>query len=77
MGKILWYDNKFFQFLFNYNYLQWCFVCVFQCTSVGLLLSDKGSTWFPEFTFDVFDPYSQSAILCSSFNIAWDFTCLF
>ena len=81
MGNILWYGVTFI-ILCNYNLLQQDFVCGFQCTVIGLLLSDKGGTWFIEFTFDVFDPSIQSDIFFSSLHIAymrgcWTFPCLF
>ena len=64
MGNLLWSGGTF-QVFCDYNLLQWNFVCDFKCIAVGLLLSEKGSTLFTEFTFDVFDLYSQSAIFFS------------
>ena len=71
-----------FQVFCNYNLLRLDFVCDFQCAAIGLLLIEKGSTWFPEFTFDLFDPSSQREIFLSSLYIVymcgyWDFTFLF
>ena len=76
MGKLLW-SGGFFYVFWNYNLLQWIFVCDFQCAVVGLLLIDNIST-----LFYVFYPYIQSAILFSSLNITymhgfWAFICLF
>ena len=81
IGRLLFSDGNF-QVFFKYNLLQWYFVCDFQCPTVGLLLSDKSGTWFPEFPFNVFYPYGQSAVFLSSLNIAymrgcWTFPCLF
>ena len=77
MGKILHSSGTFSSLL-----QRGVFFCEFQCTAVGLLLSDKDSTWFPEFTFDLFDTSSQSAIFFSSLHITymrgcWAFNCIF
>ena len=56
-------------------------ICDFQCAAIGLLLSDKVSNRFFEFTFNVFDMYMQIAIFFYLLHITyirgfWDFNCL-
>ena len=43
VGNLLRYGGTFHAFC-NYKFLQWDFVCGFQCAKFGLLLIDKGGT---------------------------------
>ena len=45
-----------FHIFFNYNFLQWSFVCNLKCAAIGLLLGEKCGAWFTEFTLNFFDP---------------------
>ena len=70
MGKLFRSGGTYLRFYY-YNLLQWFFVCDFHRTSFGLLLSDKGSTWFSEFIFHLFNPSSQSMVFFSSLHITY------
>ena len=75
-------SGGFFHIFCHFNLLQWGFVYDFQCSDVGLLLSDKGSTCFSEYTLGVFDPSSHCTIFFLPIHITymydfWDFPCLF